>query len=280
MSDDYVVISKEIRPEFTAELLYDRHPENPRKWGGQPTRIHFWDDMHEEMSDSRDIVSYKNAIYELYQNIYPELAGLCLEDEPPQEVLDLIGQTPYPGALRWIRVIPGSYETSFMPKADLDTEDPRLGGVAFISEENLKKDGLTREEGEIMIQNDLLVLEQYINGNVYLLKIDLDGEEEYHGEIYPLAETAQTAGRMTLTENTHLPTGETLDEHLLEMNISPEDQLLVKTARWNRSEEDNDNAGTGRTPTGRREPGPPPAQTAPALPDAVRTDQGPPGILR
>ena len=232
MSDDYVVISKEIRPGFTAELVYDRSPENPRSWGGQTTSIHFWDDIHEDLSDSGGILSYQEALYELYRKVYPELAGLCLEDEPPQEVLDLIDHTPYPGTIRWLRVVDTRMETCLVPMTCPDTQDPRMGGVAFISDEQLQKEGITREEGEIMIQNDLMVLEQYINGNVYLLRIDLDGEQEHHGEIYPLSETDQTAGRMTLTENTHIPREEDLDGHLLEMDISPEDQLLVRAASW------------------------------------------------
>jgi hypothetical protein len=81
MSNDYVVTSKEVRPEFTAELLYDDSPENPREWGTQITVIYFWNDEHEELSDSRDIRSYDEAIRELYQKVYPELVDWLLEEE-------------------------------------------------------------------------------------------------------------------------------------------------------------------------------------------------------
>ena len=232
MSYEYVVTSKEVRPEFTAKLFYDDTPENPRKWGAQVTSIYFWDDKHEELSNSGDIRNYQEALHELYQKTYPELVDLCLEDEPPQEVLDLIDHTPYPGIIRWLRVLDASVETRLVPVEYPDTEDPHIGGVAFISDEVLQKDGFTREEGEIVIQNDLLELEQYINGNVYFLEICLDEEEEYHGSIYPMAQTGTKAGRMTLMENTHIPRNEDLDDHLLDMDISPEDRLLVSAASW------------------------------------------------
>ena len=232
MSHEYVVTSKEVRPDFTARLFYDDSPENPRKWGTQITSIYFWDDTHGNLSDSREIQSYQEALHHLYQETYPELVDLCLEDEPPQEVLDLIDHTPYPGIIRWIRVWDPRGETSLVPMPDPDIEDPHIGGVAFISDEKLQQEDFTREEGEIIIQNDLLELEQYINGNVYFLEIHLDDEEEYHGSIYPIAQTGTRAGRMTLMENTHIPRDEDLDDHLLDMDISPEDRLLVSTASW------------------------------------------------
>ena len=123
-------------------------------------------------------------------------------------------------------------ETRLVPMTYPDTEDPCMGGVAFISDEKLQEEGFTREEGEILIENNLLELEQYINGNVYLLKIQLDGEDEYIGSIYPTAKTDKKAGRLTLIENTHMPRDEDLDDYLLEMGISPEDELLVRAASW------------------------------------------------
>ena len=232
MSNDYAVISKEVRPEFNAELLNDDSPENPRGWGTQVTGIYFWDDKHEDLSDSRDIRNFEEALRELYRKVYPELVDWLLEDEPPQEILDLIDHTPYPGTIRWINVMDSRMETRFLPTTYPDTGDSYMGGVAFISDEKLQEEGFTREEGEILIENDLLELEQYINGNVYLMKIQLDGEDEYIGSIYPTAKTDKKAGRLTLNENTHIPRDEDLDIYLLQMDISPEDELLVRAASW------------------------------------------------
>ena len=232
MSNDYVVTSKEVRPEFTAELLYDHSPENPREWGTQVTVIYFWNDQHEDLSDSRDIRNYEETIRELYQKVYPELVDWLLEEEPPQEVLDLIDHTPYPGTIRWLKVMDTGMETRLVPMTYPDTQDPCMGGVAFISDEKLQEEGLTREEGEILIENDLVQLEQYINRNVYLLKIQRDGEDEYIGNIYPTTQTDKKAGRLTLIKNTHIPRDEDLDNYLLEMGISAGDELLVRAAKW------------------------------------------------
>ena len=232
MSNDYVVTSKQVRAEFTAELLHDDSPENPREWGTQVTAIYIWDDEHKELSDSRDIRSYDEAIRELYQKVYPELVDWLMEDEPPQEVLDLIDHTPYPGTIRWLNVMDARTETRLVPMTYPDTQDPCMGGVAFISDEKLQEEGLTREEGEIQIENDLVELEQYINGNVYLLKIHRDGEDEYIGGIYPTTQTDKKAGKLTLTQNTHIPRDEDLDSCLLEMGISAGDELLVRAATW------------------------------------------------
>jgi hypothetical protein len=81
MSNDYVVTSKEVRLEFTAELRYDESPDNPRERGTQINGIYFWNDKHENLSDSRDIRSYDEAIRELYQKVYPELVDWLLEEE-------------------------------------------------------------------------------------------------------------------------------------------------------------------------------------------------------
>ena len=232
MSNDYVVTSKEVRPEFTAELLYDHSPENPREWGTQVTVIYLWNDEHEELSDSRDIRSYDETIRELYQKVYPELVDWLQEDEPPQEILDLIDHTPYPGTIRWLKVLDARTETRLVPMTYPDTQDPCMGGVAFISDEKLQEEGFTREEGEILIENDLVQLEQYINGNVYLLKVNRDGEDEYIGSIYPTTQTDKKAGRMTLIQNTHIPRDEDLDSYLLEMGISAGDELLIRAATW------------------------------------------------
>ena len=234
MSNDYVVTSKEVRPEFTAELLYDESPDNPRERGTQINGIYFWNDKHENLSDSRDIRSYEEAIRELYEKVYPELVGWLLEEQPPQEILDLIDHTPYPGTIRWLNVMDSRIETRFIPMTYPDAENPGMGGVAFISDEKLQEEGFTREEGEILIENNLLELEQYINGNVYILRIHRDGEDECVGDIYPMAQTDTKAGRMTLVENTHTPRDEDLDDYLLEMGISPEDELLVRAASWDR----------------------------------------------
>ena len=232
MSNDYAVISKEVRPEFTAKLLNDEDPENPRAWGTQVTGLYFWNDKHEDLSDSRDIRNVDEALRELYQKVYPELVDWLLEEEPPQEILNLIDHTPYPGTIRWIKVMDTSMETRFLPMTYADTGDFYMGGVAFISDEKLQEEGFTREEGEILIENDLLELEQYINGDVYLLKIQLDGEDEYIGSIYPTAQTDKKVGRFTLNENTGIPRDEDLDIYLLQMDISPEDELLVRAASW------------------------------------------------
>ena len=231
MSNDYVVTSKEVRPEFTAKLLYDESPDNPRERGTQVTGIYFWNDKHEKLSDSRDIRSYDEALRELYQKVYPELVDSLLEGESPQEVLDLIDQTPYPGTIRWLKVIDARTETRLIPIPYPDTGDP-ISGVAFISDEKLQEEGFTREEGEILIENNLLELEQYMNGNVYLMKIQRDGEDECIGDIYPTAQTDKKAGRLTLVENTHIPRDEDLDDYLLEMAISAGDKLLVRAASW------------------------------------------------
>ena len=242
MSNDYVVTSKEVRPGFTAELLYDENTENPREWGSQIIGIYFWDDKDKNssiplnLSDLGNLRSYKDAIRELYQEVYPELVDCLLEEEPPQEILDLIDQTPYPGIIQWIEIMNGRTETLFVPMLYPDTGDPRRGGVAFISDEKLQEDGFTREEGEILIQNNLLELEHYINGNSYLLKIDRDDEIEYYGGIYPTAETDKKVGRLTLLENIQTPRDEDLDNYLLEigleMGMSPEEKLLILAASW------------------------------------------------
>ena len=233
MPSNEAVKSKEIRPEFTCSLFFDDNPENPRRWTEPTTSIHFWDDNHKEMSDSQDIISYAEAIHTLYQNIYPELIYRCLDDEPPQEILDLIDETQYPGAVLWLNVYPNrSYDTSITTSSFPDIENSNLQGVAFITDEKLQEQKMSCDEGEVMICNDVLELEQYINGNVFMLRIELDGEIEYCSGIYPVARSKTSSGKFPLLENTHIPTDELLDAHLVDMTNSEEDLILIRSTAW------------------------------------------------
>ena len=233
MSSNEAVISKEVRPEFTCSLFIDEYAENPRRWTDQTTSIHFWDDNHRELSDSQDIRSYAEAIHTLYQNIYPELIDRCLDDEPPQEILDLIDETPYPGAVLWLNVYPDrSYETSITTSSFPDTDNSHLQGVAFITDEKLQEQKMSRDDGEVMIRNDVLELEQYINGNVFMLRVELEGETDYCGGIYPIARSKKSNGKSALLENTYIPTDELLDAHLVDMTNSEEDLILIRSTAW------------------------------------------------
>ena len=233
MSHSETVTSKEVRPGFTCSLLFDDSPEHPRKWDEPTTKIHFWDDNHRDLSDSQDIHCYADAIYTLYQDIYPELIQKCLDDEPPQEILDLIDATTYPGAILWLYVYPNHHqETSIQPSKSPDIEDDNLSGVAFVPDQTLQELDLSRDDGEVMLRNDVLQLEQYVNGSVYLLRVELEGEAEFCGSIYPLATSKQSNGKLPLLENTHIPTDELLDQHLIDMTNSEEDLALIRSTSW------------------------------------------------
>ena len=108
-----------------------------------------------------------------------------------------------------------------------------MAGVAFMADETLAAQGLSRQEGETILRNEILTLEQYINGNVYLLRVTVDGETEHYGEIYPLAESeAEAAGRIRPLANCHTPPESLLDEFLLDAAPSDEDRALIATKRW------------------------------------------------
>ena len=233
MSRNEAVTSKEVRSEFTCSLFFDDYPENPRRWTEPTTSIHFWDDEHRDLSDSQEITSYAEAIHTLYQDIYPELIDRCLDDEPPPEILDLIDETPYPGAVLWLNVYPNrSHETSIETSSFPNTETSHMKGVAFITDEKLREQKLSREDGEVMIRNDVLELEQYVNGNVYILCVELEGVIDYCGGIYPVACSKKSNGKLPLLENTHIPTDELLDEHLADMTNSEEDLILIHSTAW------------------------------------------------
>ena len=233
MSSNEAVASKEVRPEFTCSLFFDEHAENPRSRTDPTTSIHFWDDDHRELSDSQQICSYAEAIHTLYQNIYPELIERCLDDEPPQEIIDLIDETPYPGAVLWLNVYQNhsqgtSIETSDFP----DMENSHMQGVAFITDEKLHEQKMSRDDGQVMIRNDVLEMEQYINGNVFMLRVELEGEIEYCGDIYPMARSNNSNSKMDLLENTYIPTDELLDAYLVDMTEYEEDLTLIRSTAW------------------------------------------------
>ena len=235
MSQFPTILSKKVRHKFKAKLTQDDSAENPRLWGEPLTNIHLWNGREEDLPASRDIQSYEEAIYSLFKGVYPELIERCLNDEPPLEILELIGQTEYPGVALWI-TRHGGYETNLHADASVDPNDRHLTGVTFIEDETLEQNGLSRAEGEIMLRNDLLTLEQYINGNVYLLKVAVDGESEYYGEIYPLqekqGENGEPTGRIRPLVSCYTPPEEILNECLMESATSDEDRKLIAEKPW------------------------------------------------
>ncbi len=231
MSQEYVVLSKKVRPKFKAKLIYDDSPQSPREWGEPTTNIHLWGDRHSDLPTSEEIRSHQDAIHELYKSVYPELIDRCLDDDPPQEVLELIDQTEYPGVALWL-TRHGGQETHLSASPHVDTSDRNLTGVAFIGDEGLAEQGLSREEGETMLRNEVLILQQYINGNVFLLRVTIDGETEHHGEIYPLAEPDGATGRIRPLVDCQTPPDNVLNEFLLDSATSDEDRALITSKRW------------------------------------------------
>ena len=232
MSDQYLVASKRVRKNFTAKLHYDQmlgKHDNPRMNRDNLTRLHLWGSL-ETMSDSPDISNYQQALHEMYRQTYPELIDYILEEDPPEEIADLIDQTPYKGIYRWLTVLHGQeVQIEMSMHVDINEEEP--DGVVFISNEALKKEEITREEGEIFIENDIKILSLYINRSVYYIEIRIDGEREATGGIYPL-EGGEKVGRQTRMRDTCIPTDEYLDEYLLELASNDEDKKLIKTTEW------------------------------------------------
>ena len=231
MSREYVVLSKKVRPKFKAKLIYDDSPQNPRECSEPTTRIHLWGDRHSDLPSSEEIRSYEEAIHELYKKVYPELIDRCLDDEPPPEVLELIERTEYPGVALWL-TRHGGYETHLAASHHVDASDRNMAGVAFIGDEGLAEQGLSRQDGETMLRNELLSLEQYINGNIFLLRVTVDGDTQHYGEIYPLAQSEETTGRIHPLINCHTPPESLLDEILLDAAPSEEDRALIAAKKW------------------------------------------------
>ena len=124
------------------------------------------------------------------------------------------------------------HETRFTASRYPDADDQDMTGVAFITDQGLQEENLSREEGEVMLRNEILMLEQYINGNVYLLRIKLDGETEYHGQIYAVTESGETTGKIAPIVDCYVPPDSLLDEYMLESAASEEDRALVATKKW------------------------------------------------
>ena len=233
MSKGNVILSKKVRPGFRGKLLCDDSPENPREWAEPLTAIRFWGDRNSDLPASQEIRSYEEALHELYKNVYPELIDRLLDDEPPPEVLELIDRTEYPGVALWLTCHGGgSHDTLFHASTHTDPQDRYLAGIAFIGDENIAANGMSRDEADTMLRNEILTLELYINGHVYLLKVTIDGESEYHGGIYPLEEQDGATGRIRPMVNAHIPSETMLDEYLQDAAQSDEDRALIPAKRW------------------------------------------------
>ena len=231
MSDEDVILSKKVRPNFTGELTYDHWADNPREWVMPSTSIHLWDNQYSDRHNSEEIRSYKDAIHKLYQSIYPELIDRCLDDETPEEVLDLMEETEYPGTVLWL-TLDWYNETRINASSDPDEDRSRVGGVAFINEQGLQEDNLSREEGEVRLRNDILMVEQHMNGHVYVLTVNLDGETEHHGELYPITVSGEATGKITPMVDCYIPPETLLDEILMETATSENDRALIATRSW------------------------------------------------
>ena len=232
MTELHTILSKEIRDDFIIKLHYDEvlGPEdNPRADQDNISRIHIWKELT-SLSDNQDIRGYEEALYELYRKVYPELVEYIMEDDPPEEIMDLVEQTPYPGALRWITIRDGQ-EMEIKTSQSADPDNRYLSGVAFIGDEDLDKEGYTREEGEAIIENDIIMIQEYVNGNVFFINIDLEDETECIGGIYALEE-AGNVGRITRQRGCHIPREEDLDEIIMEAAPTGTDREQIKEATW------------------------------------------------
>ena len=231
MREEPPIISKEVRPGFRAEIHHDTYNEfdNPRLDYGSAVKIYFWDNL-EQFSDSREINCYNRAIQMLHKETYPELADLAGEDEPPQEVIELFKETPYPGVLRWLEVRDQyHYEIRSTEYADADT--PFLSGMACISDKDLEKECHTRDEGALIIKNDLVMVQEYINGNLYLMTVELDDTTEYVSGIYAVV-GAGAVGKIHRISATHPPDEKQLDDYLLDFAATEEDEELIRQTKW------------------------------------------------
>ena len=233
MTDRHLVISKHIRDGFTASLHYelniDQH-DNPRCDRDNIARIHLWEDIN-HTSDSDEIKNYTDSLHHLYQNIYPELIDYLQNDEPPLEIFELLEATQYPGAIKWI-LVRDHQEISITTTDAPDVDDRYLSGVAFIPDQQLDEEKLTREEGVAVIENDLVLIQEYLNGNIFRLTVDIDGEEQCYGTIYAL-ENYQTIGRLSLHRSCHIPLETELDDILMDFAQDDHDRALIRSTTWN-----------------------------------------------
>ena len=232
MSDHSLIQSKTVRDGFTATLHYDLYLDesnNPRFDRDNLASIYLWDDI-KFVSDSEEVTSYHTALQHIYQDIYPELTDYLDEDEPPQEVLDLVEATEYPGTLKWIRVR-DNHEVSITTTDSPDEDDRYLAGVAFIPDHQLQKENLTREEGAVVIENDLVMLQEFINGNMFRLRVTMDDETFSYDGIYAL-ENYETVGKLQLHRSSHTPEEDELDGILMDFVQDERDRDLIKSTSW------------------------------------------------
>ena len=239
MSQDLIILmSKTIGPNTKAILTYDDSPSHPRRDQDTVATIAAWH-LRYTLSDQRTKQTPGEFKLGLWQDAVPGLLdGLeCRTgslDNAGGVVRKRVLETPYPGVIKPLFI----YDHSMIALSTRDFRDPfdsgQVGWV-YVTPERIRQHDLSPERAERIIEDEVTILQEYINGMVYLVLLQRYGQTvEAQGDIYAVTNEPPDGEpqdyRLVATHGD--PSPEILDQALNNMDLTGAELDQTAQATW------------------------------------------------
>ena len=223
------IMSKTIRPGLQALLTHEDNPVHPRTDGDTISVIHSWHPRI-DISDHRRPITPTELLDDLAWKTHQHKPGRPLPgDQATGKQLRRYVHDNYPGVLKDLHIYTHSavlLSTSSFPLEP----DAAQRGYVHITPETMLAHGLDRLGAEQAIQQEIRTLQDYLNGAVYSISLENDGETlDSISGIYANSTDDPALG---IWQTQDLPSEEQLDQ-ILSSITSPEDgQPPLSASTW------------------------------------------------
>ena len=235
----HVISRKTLGAGSAALLVHDEFAQNPRREGENITTLVTWR-RNLRLSDTQEFPSPRDFLDHLILQGRPDIREL-LEDngidgirECPPQLRKHLRNSDYPGELQEVYILEhGGVSLSTQPFQD--SWDSGLLGYIWIPKETILKMDLSHGDADRIVQWDLALCQEYVNGQVYALKLQRDGDrtQETMGDIYALRERCLDEQQGTYeVASTGIPGDEELDQLLLQMELTREEAEEATRNEW------------------------------------------------
>ena len=177
MTDDprQTIMSKAIAPGILAVLKPDRSPPHPREDQDTISTIHTWF-RNINLSDPGPRTTPESLLDDLAWEAHRGANNRPLPgDQATRRQLRRYIHDTYPGVLKDLHIY--VHSGVLLSTSDFGPEpDAAQGGYVHVTPKAMLEHNLDRDRANLAIQRELRELQDYLNGAVYCLSVELDGE--------------------------------------------------------------------------------------------------------
>ena len=237
--NQHVISRKTLGAGSAALLILDECAQNPRSEGENITTLVTWR-RNLPLSDEHQFISPRDFLDHLILQGRPDIQELLDDNgidgirECPPQLRKHLRNSDYPGALQEVYILEhGGVSLSTRPFQDPWDSGPL--GYIWIPRETILRMDLSHGDADRIVQWDLALCQEYVNGQVYALKLQRDGDltQETMGDIYAIRERCLDEQQGTYeVASTGIPENEELDRLLLQMDLTQEETEEATRNQW------------------------------------------------